>query len=76
VAYDVRFSANPPEADKNLSPAGGLRLPAGKHKSILIYYQTVVKEKIKKFTTESAEFYGLTFGRFNGWKEKQQIKNC
>jgi hypothetical protein len=38
------------------SPAGGslrqaqdrLRLPAGKHESILIYHQTIVKEKMKK----------------------------
>jgi hypothetical protein len=30
------------------SPAGGLRLPAGKHTGILIYYQTIVKEKKKK----------------------------
>jgi hypothetical protein len=32
----------------NPLPAGGLRLPAGKHGSMLIYYQTFVKEKIKK----------------------------
>jgi len=30
------------------APAGGLRLPAGKHKDKLIYYQTLVNKKIKK----------------------------
>jgi hypothetical protein len=30
------------------SPADGLRMPSGKHAGILIYYQTIVKEKKKK----------------------------
>jgi hypothetical protein len=42
----VRFSAKKP------SPAGGLRLPAGKHTSILIDFQTIVKEKMKIFNQE------------------------
>jgi hypothetical protein len=31
-----------------LSPAGGLRLPAGKHMVILTYFQTQVNKKMKK----------------------------
>jgi hypothetical protein len=38
-----------------LSPTGGLRLPAGKHASILTDFQTKVNKKIKKFPAESAE---------------------
>jgi hypothetical protein len=30
------------------APAGGLRLPAGKHASILTYFQTIVNKKMKK----------------------------
>ena len=38
-----------------LSPTGGLRLPAGKHRGILTDFQTKDKKKIKKLTAEIAE---------------------
>jgi len=38
------------------SPAGGLRLPSGKHTGILTYFQTAVKkENEKKFMVEVGE---------------------
>jgi hypothetical protein len=33
-------------------PAGGLRLPAGKHRSILTEFQTIVKKKRKKYSPQ------------------------
>ena len=41
VAYDM-------QSEMSSSPTGGLRLPAGKHTSILTDFQTMVKKKIKK----------------------------
>jgi hypothetical protein len=39
---DLPYSCGSP---RNPSPAGGLRLPAGKHTSILTYFQTIVNKK-------------------------------
>jgi len=45
-----RVSADPKTCGSPLylAPAGVLRLPAGKHKVKLIYYQTIVNKKNKK----------------------------
>ena len=52
VSADTKTCGSP----LNPAPTGGslrqaqdrLRLPAGKYECILIYYQTIVKEKMKK----------------------------
>ena len=50
------FSAKP-------APTGGLRLPAGKHTSILTEYQTIVKKKIKKtLFLKKPKFTTIVFG--------------
>jgi len=46
-------------------PAGFLRLPSGKHTSILTYYQTEINKKMKKFIAEIAEFTWV-----NGFEEQ------
>jgi len=38
------------------APAGGLRSPAGEHTCILTDFQTKANKKVKKITTENAEF--------------------
>jgi hypothetical protein len=42
---DLPYSCGSP---LNLSPAGGLRLPSGKHRAILTDIQTIVNKKMKK----------------------------
>jgi hypothetical protein len=44
VSADTNSCGSP----QNLSPAGDLRLPAGKHASILTGFQTKGKKKMKK----------------------------
>jgi hypothetical protein len=45
---DGRAALQLTEIQSESSPAGGLRLPAGKHGGILTFFQTQVKEKVIK----------------------------
>jgi len=44
------------QSEMSSSPAGGLRLPAGKHTSILTDLQTKDKEKIKRIQNSEVRF--------------------
>jgi len=57
------------QTEMSSSPAGGLRLPAGKHTSILTDFQTIVNKKITKkelflatFAAKSTDLEGKKAG--------------